>query len=85
MKDDKTKRKQKIMKFLAISSIVVSLVLSSIALHNSSDLDELKSGVHGQLWIGNDYVFFIADDSSLGLEMYAWAHGEMSNEWIIIH
>ena len=64
MKDNKTKRKQKIMKFLAISSIVISLVLSSIALHNSSDLDELKSGSDGE---------------------YAWAHGEMSNEWIIIH
>ena len=48
MKDDKTKRKQKIMKFLAISSIVISLVLSSIALHNSSDLDELKSGSDGE-------------------------------------
>ena len=42
MKDEKPKRKQKIMKFLAISSIV-------------------------------------------GLELYAWAHGELSDEWIIIH
>jgi len=49
------------------------------------DSGNLQSGVHGQLWIGNDFVFFIADDSSLGLEMYAWAHGEMSEEWIIIH
>ena len=30
-------------------------------------------------------VFFIADNSSLGLELYAWAHGEISEEWIIIH
>ena len=44
MKGEKGKRKQKIMKFLAISSIIISLVLSSIALHNSSDLDELMSG-----------------------------------------
>ncbi len=49
------------------------------------DSGNLQSGVHGQLWIGKDFVFFIADDSSLGLEMYAWAHGEMSEEWIIIH
>ena len=48
MKGEKGKRKQKIMKFLAISSIITSLVLSSIALHNSSDLDELKSGDDGE-------------------------------------
>ena len=51
MKGEKGKRKQKIMKFLAISSIIISLVLSSIALHNSSDLDELKSGDDGEEWI----------------------------------
>ena len=28
---------------------------------------------------------FLADDSSLGLEMYGWAHGVLSDEWIIIH
>ena len=49
------------------------------------DSGNLESGVHGQLWVGNDFVFFIADDSSLGLELYAWAHGEISEEWIIIH
>ena len=43
MKDEKPKRKQKIMKFLAISSIVISLVLSSFALYNSNQLDDLKS------------------------------------------
>ena len=48
MKGEKGKRKQKIMKFLAISSIIISLVLSSIALHNSSDLDELMSGDNGE-------------------------------------
>ena len=49
------------------------------------DSGNLESGVHGQLWVGNDFVFFIADDSSLGLELYAWAHGEIGEEWIIIH
>ena len=43
LKGEKSKRRQKIMKFLAISSIITSLVLSSIALHISTDLDELKS------------------------------------------
>ena len=49
------------------------------------DPGNLQSGVHGQLWIGQDFVFFIADDSIVGLELYAWAHGELSDEWIIIH
>ena len=49
------------------------------------DSGNLESGVHGQLWVGNDFVFFIADNSSLGLELYAWAHGEIREEWIIIH
>ena len=48
MKGEKSKRRQKIMKFLAISSIITSLVLSSIALHISTDLDELKSGDDGE-------------------------------------
>ena len=49
------------------------------------DSGNLESGVHGQLWVGNDFVFFIADDASLGLELFVWAHGEISEEWIIIH
>ena len=43
------------------------------------------SGSHGQLWVAKDWVFFIADDANTGLEMYGWAHGELSDEWIIIH
>ena len=43
------------------------------------------SGTHGQLWVGKHWVFFIADDANTGLEMYGWAHGELSDEWIIIH
>ena len=49
------------------------------------DSGNLESGVHGQLWVGNDFVFFIADDASVGLELYAWSHGEVSGEWIVIH
>ena len=48
MKGEKGKRREKLIKFLAISSVIISLVLSSIALHNSSDLDELKSGGDGE-------------------------------------
>ena len=48
------------------------------------DDGNLASGVHGELWIGQDLVYFIADSSTHGLEMYGWAHGQLSNEWIII-
>ena len=44
----------------------------------------LASGVHGELWIGQDLAYFIADSSTYGLEMYGWAHGQLNNEWIII-
>lgn len=47
MKDKKPSKKQRIKKFIAISSIVISLVLSSIALYNTNELDELKSGKDG--------------------------------------
>ena len=40
---------------------------------------------HGELWVGNDMVYFIGDSSTTGLEMYGWAHGELSDEWILIH
>ena len=49
------------------------------------DEGNLIAGVHGDLWIGQDMVYFIADSTTYGLEMYGWAHGELSEEWIIIH
>ena len=49
------------------------------------DVGNLASGVHGELWVGVDSVYFIADSSTHGLEMYEWASGELSDEWVIIH
>ena len=43
------------------------------------------AGVHGELWVGSDMVYFIGDDPAVGLEMYGWAHGELTDEWIVIH
>ena len=45
----------------------------------------LDSATHGELWIGQDMVYFIGDSSTTGLEVYGWAHGQLSDEWIIIH
>ena len=50
--------------------------------HNPGDF---ASGIHGDLWVGDELLFFIGDDSQTGLEMYGWAHGELSDEWIVIH
>jgi len=45
---------------------------------------DLESGVHGELWITKEMVYFIADSATHGLEMYGWSHGELENEWIVI-
>ena len=50
--------------------------------HSPSDFDSVN---HGTLWLGKDWLFFIADDAGTGLEMYGWAHAQLSDEWIIIH
>tara|TARA_B110001452_G_scaffold224729_1_gene198419 strand:+ start:2248 stop:3942 length:1695 start_codon:yes stop_codon:yes gene_type:complete len=49
------------------------------------DPGNLASGVHGELWVGMDSVYFIADSATYGIELYEWSSGELSNEWIIIH
>lgn len=46
---------------------------------------DYEAGGHGELWVGNEMIFFIGDDPTFGLEMYGWAHGGLSEEWIIIH
>ena len=48
MAESKPTKKQKILKFLAISSVIISLVLSSIALYYTSDIGDLESGVDGE-------------------------------------
>ena len=50
--------------------------------HSSDNFD---SGIHGDLWVGKSWVYFIADDANTGLEIYGWAHGQLTDEWIIIH
>ena len=90
MKGEKGKRKQKIMKFLAISSIIISLVLSSIALHNSSDLDELMSGDDGETSlsrIGDLYGTNGCENGGFSIQFGIDSNedGILSDEWIIIH
>jgi len=43
------------------------------------------AAVHGDLWIDGNNVYFIADSNEFGLEMYSWAHGQLTNEWIVIY
>ena len=48
MKETKQTKKQKIIKFLGISSVIVSLLLSSMALYYTGDIDDLESGSDGE-------------------------------------
>ena len=50
--------------------------------HDTGDMD---AGVHGDLWVTEDMVYYIADSNTHGLEMFGWAHGELSDDWIIIN
>ena len=50
--------------------------------HSDSDFE---AGIHGEIWADDHWLYFIADDANFGLEMYGWAHGQLSDDWIIIH
>jgi len=43
-----------------------------------------EAGHIGEMWIGVDQIWFISDSQNYGQELYGWAHGEISEEWIII-
>jgi hypothetical protein len=43
-----------------------------------------EAGHIGEMWIGVDQIWFISDSQNHGQELYGWAHGEISEEWIII-
>ena len=43
------------------------------------------AGTQGEIWFDNQMIYFIGDDSTVGLEMYGWAYGELTNDWIVIH
>jgi hypothetical protein len=43
-----------------------------------------EAGHIGGMWIGTDQIWFISDSQDYGQELYGWAHGEITDEWIII-
>ena len=49
------------------------------------DDGNLAAGVHGDIWVDEEMVYYVADSATYGLELYGWAHGELSEDWIIIH
>ena len=48
-------------------------------------IGNFDAGSQGKIWFDENMVYFIGDDPVVGLEMYGWAHGELNNDWIIIH
>ena len=43
------------------------------------------AGTQGEIWFDNQMIYFIGDDPAVGLEMYGWAYGELTDDWIVIH
>ncbi|MGB2452339.1 MAG: collagen-like triple helix repeat-containing protein [Candidatus Poseidoniaceae archaeon] len=43
------------------------------------------AGTQGEIWFDNQMIYFIGDDPTVGLEMYGWAYGELTDDWIVIH
>ena len=50
--------------------------------YHSGDFD---AGNQGEIWFDNQMIYFIGDDPTVGLEMYGWAYGELTDDWIVIH
>jgi hypothetical protein len=42
-------------------------------------------GYYGEIWVGSDYIYMICDSTNNGQELYAFAHGELTGEWITIY
>ena len=48
MAESKPTKKQKFLKFLGISTVILSLVLSILALYYTSGIEDLESGTDGE-------------------------------------
>ena len=40
---------------------------------------------YGRMVVSESQVFFVAHDGSTGHEWHRWSHGELSDDWIVIH
>lgn len=48
-------------------------------------IGNFAAGTQGEIWFDNQMIYFIGDDPIVGLEMYSWAYGELTDDWIVIH
>ncbi len=43
-----------------------------------------QAGLYGQITAAGDFLYFVAEDGTYGQELHAFAHGELSNSWIVL-
>ena len=43
-----------------------------------------EAGLYGEITVAGDFLYFIAEDGNYGQELHAFAHGELSNTWIVL-
>jgi ELWxxDGT repeat protein len=43
-----------------------------------------QAGLYGQIIRAGDFLYFVAEDGTYGQELHAFAHGELSNSWIVL-
>ena len=44
----------------------------------------LQSGTDGQIWFGPNLLYFVADTTTHGTELFGWSYGSITEEWILI-
>ena len=43
-----------------------------------------QAGLYGEITVAGDFLYFVAEDGNYGQELHAYAHGELSNTWIVL-
>jgi len=43
-----------------------------------------QAGLYGQITAAGDFLYFVAEDGTYGQELHAFAHGQLSNSWIVL-
>ena len=44
----------------------------------------LQSGTDGEIWFGPNLLYFVADTTTHGTELFGWSYGITTEEWILI-
>ncbi len=64
--------------------VLCEITENSITEVYDHDTGALVSGNRGDLWFNDNYAYFIGDTTNHGTELFAWSHGTLTGDWIII-